>query len=101
MNGPSFEIHVLENAIELKADGELTSNNERVFRLQLLKLLQQERSKSFKLNLRQASAIDSSCIRLIYILKRQLTAVRASIVIEMPESLDKKIFDFKTDFLNP
>ena len=94
MNEASFEIYVGKGSVELKASGKLTGN-ENIFRLHLLKLLMQGKSKSFKLNLRQASSIDTTCIQLVYIFKRQLEAVNATLVIEMSEDPDLKIFPMK------
>jgi len=100
MNEPSFEICESKDLVELKASGELTITNENAFRLHLLKLLRHGRSKSFKLNLRQASSLDTSCLQLVYIFKRQLTAVNATLVIEMPEESALKLRLIKGFFTN-
>jgi anti-anti-sigma factor len=99
MNKPFFEINDNGGTIELKAFGELTVSNADVFRWHLLKLLQHGKSKSYKLNLKQASAMDASGIQLIYILKRELTAVNASLKIEMPEEHEVTTFLIKRGIL--
>jgi anti-anti-sigma regulatory factor len=99
MNKPFFEINENGGIIELKAFGELTVSHADVFRLHLLKLLKHGKSKSYKLNLKQASAVDASSLQLIYILKRELTAVNASLAIEMPEELAVTTFLIKTGIL--
>ena len=99
MNKTFFEINENGGTFELKAFGELTVSNADAFRLHLLKLLQHGKSKSYKLNLKQASAVDASGMQLIYILKRELTAVDASLAIEMPEELEVTTFLIKTGIL--
>lgn len=89
MEKPSFEILEHAGVVELRASAALTVSNENDFRQHLLKLLQHGKSKSFKLNLKEASAIDACGLHLIYILKRQLNAVNASLVIEMPDRFKK------------
>jgi anti-anti-sigma factor len=92
MNKPSFDISRNERSVEIKASGELTGSYAMAFRLHLLKLLQHGDSKSYKVNLQHVSAMDSSGIQLIHILKRVLTAVDASLVIEMPEEPGVKTY---------
>ena len=91
MNEITFQIRENEGCIELTASGELSAYTQNNFRLHLVKLLMYGKSKSYKLNLRRVASIDASCVKLIHILNRQLTAVKASLVIEMPEnsSLDR------------
>jgi len=98
MTRPTFQIQETEGCIELIAIGELTSYNESIFRLQLLKLLMHGKSKSYKLNLRRVESLDTSCIQLINILNRQLKAVNASLVIDMPEGISSNTFQFNPEF---
>jgi anti-anti-sigma factor len=92
MNEPSFEIRESEGTVELRASGELTFIHENALRSNLLTLLRYGKSKNFKLNLRQTSSLDTSCLQLVHIFKRQLSAVNATLVIEMPEEPTLKLF---------
>jgi len=96
MNKPSFDISKNEGSVELSASGELTASYAMAFRVHMLKLLQHGKAKSYKVNLKQVSAMDASGIQLIHILKRVLTAVDATLVIEMPEGPGLKTFLIKS-----
>ena len=85
MSRPTFQILETEGCIELITIGELTIYNESTFRLHLLKLLMHGKSKCYKLNLRRVESINASCIQLIQILKRQIAAADASLIIDLPE----------------
>jgi anti-anti-sigma regulatory factor len=85
MSKPTFQILETEGCIELISIGELTIYNESAFRFHLLKLLMHGKSKCYKLNLRRVESINASCIQLIQILKRQIAAVDASLIIDLPE----------------
>lgn len=92
MNEPSFEIFESGGTVELRASGELTFIHESLLRSNLLILLRYGKSKNFKLDLRQASSLDTSCLQLFNIFKRQLSTVNATLVIEMPEEPALKLF---------
>ncbi len=95
---PTFQIQETDACIELIATGELTVYSEGTFRMHLLKLLMYGKSKSFKLNLRLVELMDASCIQLIQILNRQLVAVNATLVIDMPEDSTSNAFRLNAEF---
>jgi hypothetical protein len=72
MSRPTFQILETEGCIELISTGELNIYNESTFRLHLL-------------NLRRVESINASCIQLIQILRRQIAAVDALLIIDLPE----------------
>jgi len=85
MSRPTFQIVATEGCVELISTGELTIYYESAFRLHLLKLLMHGKSKCYKLNLRRVESINASCMQLIQILKRQIEAVDASLIVDLPE----------------
>ena len=99
MSRPTFQILETEGCIELISIGELTIYNESTFRLHLLKLLMHGKSKCYKLNLRRVESINASCIQLIQILKRQITAVDASLIIDLPEDSGSNAYQRNAAFL--
>ena len=98
MSRPTFQILETEGYIELISTGELTIYNESTFRLHLLKLLMHGKSKCYKLNLRQVESINASCIQLIQILKRQIAAVDASLIIDLPEDSGSNAYQSNAAF---
>jgi anti-anti-sigma regulatory factor len=93
MSKPTFQILETEGCIELISSGELTIYHESIFRLHLLKLLMHGKSKCYKLNLKRVESINASCIQLIQILKRQIAAVNASLIIDLPEVSDSNAYE--------
>lgn len=98
MDQLSFELTANDEAVELTAHGELTVSNAMIFRTHLIKLLQHGRQRAYKLNLKNATALDDSAIELIYILRRELSAVNASLIIGLPADPHVKTFFLKTGF---
>src|SRR5688572_9298492 len=99
MNKLSFELSVNNETAELTAFGELTFSNSTVFRSQLIKLLEHGRQRAYKLNLKNATALDASAIELINILRRELSAVNASLILALPSDPEVKAFLMKKGFL--
>lgn len=83
MSTPFFEISENEGVVELIVSGDLTVGKA-IFRSYLLKLLEHGKSKSYKLNLAGASAIDTASVRLICTLRRELTMAETPLTIELP-----------------
>ncbi len=98
MTKTTFQIQETEGCIELVATGELTVCTENSFRLNLLKLLMHGKSKSYKLNLRGVETMDTSCIQLVHILNRQLVAVNASLIVDMPQDSGSHTFQRQAGF---
>jgi len=98
MSRPTFQILETENCIELISTGELTIYNESTFRLHLLKLLMHGKSKCYKLNLRRVESINVSCMQLIQILKRQIAAVDASLIVDLPENSCSNEYQYDAAF---
>ena len=98
MSRPTFQIKEAEGCIELISIGELTIFTESTFRLHLLKLLMHGKSKCYKLNLRRVESINASCIQLIQILKRQIAAVDASLIIDLPEDSGSNAYQHNAAF---
>ena len=92
MSRPTFQILETEDCIELISTGELTIYNESTFRLHLLKLLMHGKSKCYKLNLRRVESINASCIQLIQILRRQIAAVDALLIIDLPADSGSNVY---------
>jgi anti-anti-sigma factor len=99
MNKLLFKLNANDETVELAAFGELTANNATDFRSHLIKLLQHGRQRAYKLNLKNATALDASAIELIYILRRELSAVNASLILTLPADPEVKAFLMKTGFL--
>jgi anti-anti-sigma factor len=84
----SFEIRENENVVEMKVSGELTAGNVSAFRSSLLKLLQHGKSKYYKLNLTEASAMDDASIQLICKLIQEMTSTKTKLMVHLPKNPD-------------